>query len=62
MFRIDQFVTDVEAGNAEDAAESAMASATGIHVEGWVVDSADLWVDLDNEDVVIVQQSMPRRS
>jgi hypothetical protein len=61
IFRIDQLVGNVDAGNVEDAVEAAMAETTEIMIEGWVVDSVKLWVDLDNEDVVLVQQPMARR-
>lgn len=61
IFRIDQLVGDVEAGNVEDAAENAMSSASEIHIEGWMIDSVKLWVDLDNDDVVLAQQTVARR-
>lgn len=61
VYRCDQLVANVEAGNAEDAAEIAMMDASPIVVSGWVIDSVNLWVDFDNEDVVLVQHPLVRR-
>ncbi|WP_327210320.1 hypothetical protein [Rhizobium leguminosarum] len=61
VYRCDQFVSNIEAGNAEDAAEIAMMDASPIVVSGWVIDSVNLWVDFDNEDVVLVQHPLVRR-
>jgi hypothetical protein len=44
--RCDQFVK-VSADTEEEAIEAAKMDATGIAIEGWVIDSVSLWVDND---------------
>lgn len=61
VFRCDQVVRDVEASHPEAAAQSAMLEATAIRVEGWEIDSVELWVDLDNDDVELAAQTVVRR-
>lgn len=38
-----------------------MPEATAIKVEGWEIDSVELWVDLDNDDVELAAQTVVRR-